>query len=128
MRLRGIEDEGRPPPFRVLWPLLTAALLAVFSLQEWVEGWVTPGHPAASATSPATSGRAASCIAIAIAARDRAAAARRALRGGGHRPPAPRSPAPPRPRCALPPLRSFFVPRLDVLAGNLAGRAPPLAS
>ena len=43
--MRGIEDEGHPPSFRVLWPLLTAALLAVFSLQEWVEGWVTPGHP-----------------------------------------------------------------------------------
>ena len=37
--------RGRATPFRVLWPLLTAALLTVFSLQEWVEGWVTPGHP-----------------------------------------------------------------------------------
>ena len=27
-----------------------------------------------------------------------------------------------------PPLRPFFAPRLDVLAGNLAGRAPPLTS
>ena len=26
--MRGIEDEGDPPPFRVLWPLLTVALLA----------------------------------------------------------------------------------------------------
>jgi len=37
----------------------------------------------------------------------------------------------PRPRStpvAIPPLRPIFVPRLDVLAGNLAGRAPPLAS
>jgi hypothetical protein len=126
--MRGIEDDGDPPAFRVLWPLLAAALLAVFSLQEWVEGWVTPGHPSGIGHVAAHVGPGGLLIAVAIAglialllrgARSAVAAlARRHLA--------------PRPRRA--PLRTaparqpFFISRLDVLAGKLAGRAPPLAS
>src|SRR5687767_8129899 len=43
--LRGVQDDRTPPPFRALWPVLSGALLSVFFLQEWIEGWVAPGHP-----------------------------------------------------------------------------------
>ena len=125
---RGIEDEGHPPSFRVLWPLLTAALLGVFSLQEWVEGWVTPGHPAGVGHVASHIGPAGLAVAVAIASLialllrgARSAVAAIARR---HLAPRPRRRAP----VATPPLRPIFVPLLDVLAGNLAGRAPPLSS
>jgi len=125
--MRGIEDEGHPPSFRVLWPLLTGALLAVFSLQEWVEGWITPGHPGGVGHVANHVGPGGIVIAIAIAAlialllrgaRSAVAAiARRHL-----------APKPRRAPVATASYRPIFVPRLDVLAGNLAGRAPPLSS
>ena len=34
------------PSFATLWLLAASALLATFALQEWIEGWITPGHPA----------------------------------------------------------------------------------
>jgi hypothetical protein len=125
--LRGIEDEGHPPSFRVLWPLVTIALLSVFTLQEWVEGWVTPGHPGGLAHvggHVGIRGLAVSALigaAIALLLRGarsavRAIARRRAPRRRR------RSAAP------APALPLFFVHRLDVIAGNLAGRAPPHAS
>ena len=36
------------PSFPTLWIAAAGALLAVFALQEWIEGWITPGHPATS--------------------------------------------------------------------------------
>jgi hypothetical protein len=126
--MRGIEDEGHPPRFRVLWPLLALALLAVFSLQEWVEGWVTPGHPSGVGHVAGHIGPGGLVIAVAIAAlialllrgaRSAVAAlARRQL-----------APLPRRaPLSTTPARQPFFISRLDVLAGNLAGRAPPLLS
>jgi len=124
---RGIEDEGHPPSFRVLWPLLTAALLGVFSLQEWVEGWLTPGHPGGVGHVANHIGPAGVVLAIAIAALIALLlrGARSAVAAIARRHSAPR---PRRTPVATPPLRPIFVPRLDVLAGNLAGRAPPLIS
>jgi hypothetical protein len=125
--LRGVADEDDPPPFRVLWPLMVAALLTVFSLQEWVEGWVTPGHPTGLGHVIGHIGPAGLGLALALAAAIalllrgarsavRAIARRRALRRPRRAPlPTPAQPL-------------FFVPRLDVVAGNLAGRSPPLAS
>lgn len=125
---RGIEDTGHPPPFRVLWSLLSAALLGVFFLQEWIEGWITPGHPTGLGHVAGHIGwvgvgfalaigaviallvRGADSTARAIARRHCASKQRRIAPAG------------------TPPLTSFFAPRLDVLAGNLAGRAPPLTS
>lgn len=125
--LRGVEDEGEPPRFRVLWPLLTAALLTVFSLQEWVEGWVTPGHPAGLehvANHVGLGGLGIGTVIaglIALLLRG-ARSAVAAIARRHHLPRTRRAPL------RAPALRPFFVPRLDVLAGNLAGRAPPLIS
>jgi hypothetical protein len=126
--MRGIEDEGHPPSFRVLWPLLTGALLAVFSLQEWVEGWITPGHPGGVGHVANHVGPGGLVIAIAIAALIALLlrGARSAVAAIARRHLAP--PRPCRAPLATPPHRPIFVPRLDVLAGNLAGRAPPLSS
>jgi hypothetical protein len=125
--MRGIEDEGNPPPFRLLWPLLTAALLTVFSLQEWVEGWVTPGHPTGVGHVAGHIGLGGLCIALAISALIALLlrGARSAVAAIARRRLAPRARRAP---SSTPPLRPFFVSRLDVLAGNLAGRAPPLSS
>jgi hypothetical protein len=125
---RGIEDLGDPPPFRALWPLLSAALLTVFFLQEWIEGWTTPGHPMGVGHVVGHIGLAGVGFAAAIGAvialllrgahsTAKALARRRA---------APRR----RPQAAIstPPLASFFVPRIRVLADNMAGRAPPPVS
>jgi hypothetical protein len=124
---RGAEDEAEPPPFRVLWPLLTVALLSVFGLQEWVESWVTPGHPAGPEHVLGHIGLhglgIAGAIAAAIALLLRGA--RSAITALARRRLAPR---PRRAPLRAPALQSFIAPRLDVLAGNLAGRGPPLAS
>jgi hypothetical protein len=125
--LRGVDDDPGPPAFRVLWPAASAALLGVFFLQEWVEGWVAPGHPAGFGHVAAHIGWAGVGFAVALAAvialllrgahaTVRALARRRALPR--------RRPA----RAAAAPLRLLFVPRLDVLAAHLAGRAPPRIS
>jgi hypothetical protein len=125
--MRGIEDEGKPPPFRTLWPLLTAALMTVFSLQEWVEGWVTPGHPTGVAHVAGHVGFGGFAIALAIGALIALLlrSARSAVAAIVRRRRAPRTRRAP---SRTPALRPFFVSRLDVLAGNMAGRAPPLSS
>jgi hypothetical protein len=125
--MRGIEDEGHPPPFRTLWPLLTAALLAVFSLQEWTEAWVTPGHPSGVGHVISHIGLDGVGIATAIAAVIALLlrGARSAVAAIARRHSAPRARRAP---LRTPPMRPFFAPRINVLAGNLAGRAPPLTS
>ncbi len=126
--MRGIEEEEHPPSFRVLWPVLSAALIAVFSLQEWVESWVSPGHPSGVAHLANHVGPGGLVIATVIAAvialllrGARSAVAALARRHLAHRP----RHAPVRTASAQQP---FFVSRLNVLAGKLAGRAPPLTS
>jgi hypothetical protein len=125
---RGEVPEQGPPSFRALWLIASVALLSTFALQEWIEGWVTPGHPATVSHAVAHVGWLGPLLAIALGAvvallvrASRAAvvllarrhAARRTLRAQRGR----WAPVPP------PPL-----PRLAVLAGNRAGRAPPAAS
>jgi hypothetical protein len=125
--MRGIEDEGNPPPFRILWPLLTAALLTVFSLQEWVEGWVTPGHPTGVEHVAGHIGLGGLGLALGIGALIalllRGARSAIAAIARGRRVPRIR-----RVPSSTPALQPFFVSRIDVLAGNMAGRAPPLSS
>ena len=124
---RGIEDEGEPPAFRVLWPLLAFALLAVFSLQEWVEGWVTPGHPAGLGHIAGHVGPGGFGLAVGLAALTALMlrGARSAVAAIARR----HTTSPPRRAPLRSPARQpFFASRLDVLAAHLAGRAPPLAS
>ena len=53
VRARALAGVARPcrelslrPSFATLWLIASAALLSTFALQEWIEGWITPGHPA----------------------------------------------------------------------------------
>src|SRR3954451_21218418 len=42
----GHGDERRPlPSTRLMWPLASALLVAVYSTQEWLEGGLAAGHP-----------------------------------------------------------------------------------
>jgi hypothetical protein len=125
--LRGVDAEEGVPSVRVLWPLLAASLLGVYSLQEWIESWVTPGHPIGVEHVAGHIGWSGLALSLAIAAAialllrgARSAVAAIARRRAGGR--ARRAPL------RTPPLRPVFLPRFDVLAGHLAGRAPPLAS
>ncbi|HZO59338.1 MAG TPA: hypothetical protein VFB51_06590 [Solirubrobacterales bacterium] len=124
---RGIEDEGEPPPFRMLWPLMAVALVSVFALQEWVEGWVTPGHPAGLGHVAGHIGPGGLAIATALAGLIAVLlrGARSAVAAIARRHAAPRARRAP---LRTPPVRPFFLPRLDVLAAKSAGRAPPLTS
>jgi hypothetical protein len=125
---RGMGDVSQPPSFRVLWPLVTTALLCVFGLQEWIESWIMPGHPAGIAHVAVHIGWQGVVLAISIAALIGAL-----LRGSytaiallaKRYATSPRL----RPRSGRgTPLPSPVIRRLDVLAANRAGRAPPLAS
>jgi hypothetical protein len=123
--LNGVHTDPTPPSFRFLWPTFSAALLAVFSLQEWIESWIAPGHPSGIAHVAAHVGWIGVLLAIVLGAIAGALlrgahsatsqlakrhASRRRLR------PAPsRGPSLPDPD----------LPRLDVLAAHRAGRAPP---
>ncbi len=125
---RGRLSGTRPPSFAALWLIASAALLSTFALQEWIEGWVTPGHRATLALALAHFGllgpvvgvalvevvalalRASNTAIVLLARRHLARRIPRANRGRW----APASPPP--------------APRLPVLAGNRAGRAPPAVS
>jgi hypothetical protein len=127
--LRGVEDDRTPPPFRALWPVLSAALLSVFFLQEWIEGWVTPGHPATLSHAIAHMGWVTPALAIAlgclIAVLIHGSRGAIDLVARRHR---ARRPGPRARRGTWAPLPSVEAPRLSVLAANRAGRAPPGAS
>ncbi len=122
--MRGIEDEGHPPPLRVLWPLATAALLTVFALQEWVEGWVSAEHPTGIAHVAGHVGIKGLALGVLIGAAIALLlrGARTAVGAIARRRSPRRRRRTPVPAPALP---LFFAPRLDVVAGNLAGRSPP---
>ena len=125
---RGRVQAVTPPSYATLWLIAAGALLSTFALQEWIEGWITPGHPATVSHAFAHIGWLGPVLAVALGALiallvrgSRAAiellarrhAARRALRAERGR----WAPTPPR-----------VAPRLAVLAGNRAGRAPPAVS
>jgi hypothetical protein len=125
---RGHAAHATQPDYRVLWLFASVALISTFALQEWIEGWVTPGHPASLAHALAHIGWVAPALAVALGAviaillgasrkaivllaqRHAARPARRADRGRWVTAPPP------------------SLPRLAVLAANRAGRAPPVAS
>jgi hypothetical protein len=123
---RGVEDVERPPSLGRLWLLASAALAVVYTLQEGFEGTFDAGHPAGLIGIFGHGGWTALLFSLAvgaaIAALTRVAyqaielVARQAARR--------RKRAPARPSWA-PPAMPPGGRRLDVLALNLAGRAPP---
>ena len=125
---RGRVSLPPAPSLASLWTVASACLMCTFVLQEWIEGSTTPGHPASVAHAAAHVGWLAPALAIALGAvvallvrGSRVAvvllARRHVIR---------RSPRAQRGRWAPVPPR--VAPRVAVLAGNLAGRAPPAAS
>jgi hypothetical protein len=124
-RLRTVSQ----PSLVALWLIATAALISTFALQEWIEGWVTPGHPATLSHAVAHIGWVAPGLAIALGcviallvrgSRGAIELLARRHHAGRNTPRAQRG------RWA--PLPAVQAPRLAVLAGNRAGRAPPDAS
>ena len=125
---RGRVSDTAPPSFRLLWLVASAALLGTFALQEWIEGWVTPGHPANFSHAVAHVGWLGPLLAAALGAvvallvrATRAAVVFLARRHHERRPPRAE-------RGRWPSIPQPAIPRLPVLAGNRAGRAPPSIS
>jgi hypothetical protein len=123
--LRGYCDEPPVPSFGALWPMLAAALLGVFALQEWIESWLAPAHASGPAHVAAHVGWAGVLLAIALAALIAIAlrGAREATRLIAQRHASLRRLRPPSGRGTS--LPSPVLPRLDVLAVHRASRAPP---
>jgi hypothetical protein len=125
---RGRVEAVTRPSFATLWLIASAALLSTFALQEWIEGWITPGHPATVSHALAHIGWQGPVLAVVLGAviallvrGSRAAIALLARRHAARRPlRAVRGRWTSAPPC--------LVARVAVLAGNLAGRAPPAIS
>ena len=125
---RGRVAAASPPSFVALGLIASVALVSTFALQEWIEGWFTPGHPATLTHALAHIGWLGPLLAVALGGLiallvrgSRAAIvvlARRQL--------ARRAPRAERGRWA--PAPPPIAPRPAPLAGNRAGRAPPAAS
>jgi hypothetical protein len=122
----GVVAEGRPPSFVRLWLGASASLAAAYALQEGFEGEFAPGHPAGLIGMFGHGGWTALVFALLLGAVIALLTgiayyaieliARRAPRSREHR--------------STSALKSVFrtaARRRDVLALNLAGRAPPTA-
>jgi hypothetical protein len=123
------ERPSRVPSLRLLWASAAGALIAIYTLQEAIEGALSVGHPGGLIGIYGHGGWSALPIAVVVgglvallvrgsqralvllAERRRAHPRRRPDR---HRRPAPLSPVPLR--------------RRSIIAANLAGRAPPAAA
>jgi hypothetical protein len=123
---RGDRAPGAPPPLTRIWALAALALMAVFGLQESLEGLLAAGHPAGVAAVVSGGGWLAAPLAIAfgllVAVVDRGARAVLAARSARLRMPAPRPPI-----AAF----SFAPPHERARRGSnrlRRGRAPPLAA
>jgi hypothetical protein len=125
---RGRVPAASPPSLRVLWVIASAALLITFGLQEWIEGWVTPGHPGTISHALSHIGWLGPVLAVALGGVIAAIlrASQRAIVLLARRHAARRRTRVQRGRWA--PIPPPVIPRLSVLAGNLAGRAPPAHS
>jgi hypothetical protein len=123
---RGGVAEARPASFTHLWARASAALAAVYTLQEGFEGAFAPGHPSGLIGVFGHGGWTALIFSVAVGA---AIALLTRLAHGALELAAARAGGAPRRAAAA--LSSWAVcdprspRRLDVLAHNLAGRAPP---
>jgi hypothetical protein len=118
--------EMAASPAGRVWAAASLALIAAYSVQEWVEGAVASGHPAGTAGVVGHGGWIAFAAAVAVGALIAlalrgAAAASRPSTPVDWLPPAQ---APPASRVPAPWRRSL----LDVVALHLGGRGPPLTS
>lgn len=122
----GVVTEATPPPFARLWTGASIALATLYTLQEGFEGAFAPGHPSGLIGVYGHGGWTALIFSLAvgavIAALTRLAHGAIELVAAG---------AATRRQPTAPARLSWVVPdtpsgrRLDVLAWNLAGRAPP---
>jgi len=122
----GATPEPPPTPART-WLLASASLLAIYVLQELLEGLFAPGHPAAIDAIVAHGGWVAFFLAIAVGglialALRGAARIELAVLAVALRLPRPQNDSP------VPRARSATRPALDVLALFLAGRGPPVTA
>ena len=122
---RGQPAPGTPPRLIELWAACSGALIAVYTLQESLEGMLSAHHPAGIAGVFGHGGWIAILLALAAGAvvalvlRGAQAVLARAARVSASPPRTVATPAPRRPRDAR-------LPRPGVLARHLAGRGPPL--
>jgi hypothetical protein len=128
--LRGDRSERRPAPLWLAWSLGTLALLGVYTGQELTEGLLASGHPAGFDAVVADGGLVAVPRAIgvgllvALVMRGAHAAIAAVARRGRTALPSPAR-ALRAVRLVAAPVRG---PSSSVIARNLAGRAPPVAS
>jgi hypothetical protein len=121
----GVVTEVTPGAFVRLWLAASIALVIVYTLQEGFEGAFAPGHPSGLIGVFGHGGWTALIFSLAVGA---AIAALTRLAHEAIELVAARAPAP---RPSTPARLAWVVPdapggrRLDVLAWNLAGRAPP---
>jgi hypothetical protein len=123
---RGIAPSRRAPSFRHVWLASTFALAAIYTAQEGFEGTFAPGHPAGLVGVYGHGGWTALLFSVLVGAVVAAVTrlAHYAVEIVARR--AARSPATMSPRPSWPVTSLISGRRLDVLACNLAGRAPPL--
>jgi hypothetical protein len=124
----GVVTEESPPTFLRLWAGASVALATVYTFQEGFEGAFAPGHPSGLVGVFGHGGWTALIFSLAVGA---VIAALTRLAHGAIELVAARAAA--LRHRTVPARRSWVVPdtppgrRLDVLAWNLAGRAPPAA-
>jgi hypothetical protein len=122
----GVVTERRTPRFGRLWASASASLAVIYTVQEGLEGAFAPGHPSGLLGIYGHSGWTALFLSLAVGALIAAITwlAHHVVESVAARAAAPR-------QRRVPARLSWAVPdtppgrRLEVLAWNLAGRAPP---
>lgn len=118
--------ERAPASLKRLWLGTSALLVGIYAAQEWLEGLLSPGHPAGLAGIVGDGGWWAVLIALSLGALIalglRGSEVAGVLVPAGGRPSSVR-----RPQSVKLPARVDAFP-VDVIARNLAGRAPPPTS
>jgi hypothetical protein len=125
---RGVVPERKPPTFTRLWAGATVALAAIYTLQEGFEGAFAPGHPSGLIGVYGHGGWTAILFSLVVGAVIAALTrlAHQAIELIAARAVRLRQPTRPA-RLSWPTSQATLGRRLDVLAWNLAGRAPPAA-